>query len=348
MTLRTIGRVAISQAGEPKPLLDPYLQDDSALISAAEDFTISINTISHQLYSKYREDYLAGQWNNDYFAIMSQIGLGDIEKPILKAHYLNDIHTMNKLTHDVTSTWAENVAIIEDFQKNEKAERLYLSFSSFCQGLGGSTLDQVNGALGQVAKEVGSVFPSLVPFTALGAVALEGINNIVKTVLDAQYKSQVKTVEFTLYPAEQDRPPNVGEAPLQTGAYAFFFEEVELESLQMERDGTITSIRNEPVSPYIVVNIKKGITLAPGQIEKHLAAEILETYNKSYGNQLNSKNTSGNYFNALEELGKTIRLSTATQRYFELKGKADKLSESETQRMNSLYTYLKENLISFD
>ena len=95
-------------------------------------------------------------------------------------------------------------------------------------------------------------------------------------------------------------------------------------------------------------NIKKGIILAPGQIEKHLATEVLETYNKSYGNQLNAGNISGSYFSALEELGKTIRLSTATQRYFELRGKGDQLTESETQRLQSLYTYLKENLISFD
>lgn len=345
MTITTIGRVPIT---EPGPLLDPFLKDDNALIAAAEDFTVSINTISHQLYSKYREEYKAGQWGNDYFAVMSQIGLGDIEKPIIKAHYLNHINNMNRLTHDLLTTWAENVAIIEDFQKDKKTERLYLSFSSFCQGLGDSKLDQVTGALQEVVREVGGTFPILVPFTALGTAALEGVNNILKTILDAEFRPQVKTVEFAFYPGDQNRLPNIGEAPLQTGAFAFFFEEVELESLQMERNGTITSTRNEPVSPYIVVNIKKGITLAPGQIEKHLATEVLETYNKSYGNQLNVGNISGSYFSALEELGKTIRLSTATQRYFELRGKGDQLTESETQRLQFLYTYLKENLISFD
>ena len=231
MTFTTIGRVPIT---EPGPLLDPFLKDDNALISAAEDFTISINTISHQLYSKYREEYKAGQWGNDYFAVMSQMGLGDIEKPIIKAHYLDHINNMDGRTHDLLTTWAENVAIVEDFQKDEKTKRLYLSFSSFCQGLGDSKLDQVTGALQQVAREVGGTFPSLVPFTTVGTVALEGINNILKTILDDEFKSQVKTVDFAFYPGDQNRLPNIGEAPLQTGAYAFFFEEVELESLKID------------------------------------------------------------------------------------------------------------------
>lgn len=345
MTFSIAGRVPITEAGY---LRDPYIQDDDALIFAAEDFTVSINTISHQLYSNYRDDYQAGKWDNDYFVVMSQMGLGDAERPILKAHYLNHINNMDSLNHDVSSIWAENVAIIEDFQKDEKSERLYLSFSSFCQGLGDSTFDRVTGSLQQVANQVGGVFPSLVPYTSLGTAALQGINNIIKKILDATFESEVKTVEFTFYPAEQNRLPNIGEAPLQTGAYAFFFEEVELESLWMERDGTITSKRNEQVSPYIVVNIKKGITLAPSQIEKHLAAEVLQTYTKSYSDRLNATNPSVEYFSALEKLGKTIRLSTATQRYFELRRKGTQLSEFEANRMKSLYDYLKENLSDFE
>ena len=345
-SLLNVGRVPIQQIDQTSSLRDPYIQEDDALISSAEDFTISINTISDQLYKQYRDFYKAGQYRNDYFAIVSQMGLGDVEQPTLNVHYINHINNIDKV---ITSTWAENVAIIEDFQKDpKKSERLYLAFSSFCQGLGNSPLEQVLGAFTQVANEVGGVFPNLVPYTSLGKNALEGANYIINTILDAQYKSQVKTVEFTLYPTEKNSPPNVGEAPLQTGAYALFFEDVELESLQMDRYGTITSIHNEPVSPYIVVNIKKGIDLAPGKIAKRLAIEVLENFNKSYSNPLNANNTSAGYFDALEELGKTIRLSTATQRYFELKGKGNQLSKAETQRMTLLYTHLKENLINFD
>lgn len=341
MTLTTIGRVPIS---EPGPLLDPYIKDSSALIAASEDFTVSINTISLQLYTKYKSHYLAGEHKNNYFAVVSQMGLGDMEKPILKAHYLNHIDNM---TADETTIWAENVAVVEDFQKDEKSERLYLSFSSFCQGLGESTLDQVTGALRQVAREVGGAFPTLVPYTTLGQAALEGINNIVKTVLEARFQPQVKTATFALYPSKINEPPVIGEAPLQTGAYAFFFEKVELEHLRMGRDGIITSTQNQPVSPYIVVNIKKGITLAPGQIEKTLATEVLETYNRMSSYSLSPTNTTVAYFDALEELGKKIRLATSIQRYFELKHKENQLSETEAKRLDLLSAYLKENLRDF-
>jgi hypothetical protein len=341
MTVSTIARVPIS---EPGPLLDPYIRDSNAVIAAAEDFTISVNTIPLQLYTAYKDHYLAGQWDNDYFAVVSQMGLGDVEKPILKAHYINHI---NSMVSDETSIWAENVAVVEDFQKDKKSQRLYLSFSSFCQGLGQSTLDQVTNSLAQVSKSVGGAFPSLVPYTTLGGLALEGINNIAKTILEARFKPQVKTATFSLYPADQNELEVIGEAPLQTGAYAFFFEKVELEHLRMEKNGIITSTQNQPVSPYIVVNIKKGITLAPSQIEKNLATEVLEAYNRTTGYSLTSSNTSTPYFEALGELGKTIRLATSTKRYFELKQKTDSLTEAEVKRLETLLAYLKENLKDF-
>jgi hypothetical protein len=85
MTVTTIGRVPIN---DPGALLSPYIKDDNALISPAEDFTISINTIPLQLYTNYKSHYKAGEFDNNYFAVVSQMGLGDMEKPILKAHYL--------------------------------------------------------------------------------------------------------------------------------------------------------------------------------------------------------------------------------------------------------------------
>ena len=230
MTTTTIGRVPLH---EPGKLLDPYIKDNDALIAPAEDFTISINTISLQLYTKYKGDYLAGQWDNNYFALVSQIGLGDQETPILKVHYLNHISGM---TLDVTDIWAENVAVIEDFQKDEKSQRLYLSFSSFCQGLGRSTLEQVTKSLQQVVGTVGAAFPSLIPYTTVGSTALQGINNILATVVEARFQPQVKTSTFGLYPANVEQRPVIGEAPLQTGAYAFFFEPVEIETLKMGSD----------------------------------------------------------------------------------------------------------------
>lgn len=345
MVSQTIGRTPIH---EPGPLLDPYDKDNKALIIPAEDFTVSINTISQQLYTKYKTQYRAGgRHNNDYFAIVSQMGLGDRETPILKAHYLNHIDHSDRLMSDQGTLWAENVAAIEDFQKDKKAQRLYLSFSSFCQGLGRSTLEQVTGSLNQVAYTVGSAFPGLIPYTTLGSAALEGMSNILKKVLDPDFRSEVRTSTFGLYPAQEDKPPVIGEAPLQTGSYAFFFEPVELENLRMEANGMVISTNNQPVSPYIVVNIKKGITLAPEQIEKTLAEEVLETYNRtSY--PLTSANTSIPYFDALEELGKTIRLASSTKRYFELKQKEDQLTEAEAKRLEILSDYLTKNLEDFE
>ena len=211
-----------------------------------------------------------------------------------------------------------------------------------------STLEQVTGALTQVAHNVGAAFPSLIPYTTSGAAALQGINQIVATILEARFQPQVKTATFALYPLELNEPFRIGKAPLQTGAYAFFFEKVELGKLRMGDDGIITSIDNQTVSPYIVVNIEKGITLAQGQIAKNLATEVLETYNRMSSYPLSPTNTTVNYFEALEELGKTIRLATSTQRYFELKGKGDNLSEAEAKRLEILFAYLKENLHDFE
>jgi hypothetical protein len=342
MPRSTIGRVPIS---EPGPLISPYKKDEGALIRTAEDFTVSINTIPLQLYTKYKDHYKAGQFDNDYFAVMSQTGLGDREKPIVKAHYLEHIDNM---TEDKTAIWAENVAVVEDYCKDSRSERLYLSFSSFCQGLGGSPLDRVTDSLTRVANDVGAAFPMLVPYTSIGKVAVAGINNLLKTILMADFKPQVKTSTFALYPYREGQPVVIGEAPLQEGAYAFFFEPVELDNLRMEEDGIVTSIAGEAVAPYLAINIKKGITLAPGQIEKSLAAEVLESYNRNVGVSLQPSETGVPYFQALEELGKSLRLANSTKRFFELKKRSDTLSDVEAERLKSLVSYLKENLEDSD
>ncbi len=348
MIKSTLGRVPINQPGL---LCDPYLidKDKNALIVPSENFTISIRTISKQLYTEYKDHYLAGKFGNDYFALVSEMGLGDSETPSLKAHYLTHIDNM---TNDIVQNiWAENVAIVEDFQKNKKSldqtDRLYLSFSSFCQGLGDSTEDQVTKALTEVATQVGGAFPTLVPYTALGEAALQGINNIIKKVAQAKFKPEIKTASIALYSYEPKTLPIIGEAPLQTGSYAFFFEEVDLDYLRMEENAIITSTREQPVSPYIVVNIKKGITLAADQIEKNLAAEVLAAYNKTSSYPVTSSTTSVSYFDVLGELGNTIRLATSVQRYFELNQTVVPLSPAETARLSDLSTYLKANLPDF-
>ena len=104
----------------------------------------------------------------------------------------------------------------------------------------------------------------------------------------------------------------------------------------MGSNGIVTATNNKPVSPYIVVNIKKGITLAPSQIEKNLATEVLEAYHRTTNYPLTTSNTVIPYFNALEELGKTIRLASSTKRYFELKQKGERVTEAEAKRLEIL------------
>ncbi len=79
----------------------------------------------------------------------------------------------------------------------------------------------------------------------------------------------------------------------------FSLNPVEIETLKMGSDGIVTATNNKPVSPYIVVNIKKGITLAPSQIEKNLATEVLEAYHRTTNYPLTTSNTVIPYFNAV-------------------------------------------------
>jgi hypothetical protein len=342
MSKQTVGRVPITQAG---PLLDPYEKDPAAVIEKAEDFTISINYISSQLFRRYKSEYKAGEFDNDYFVLMSQMGIGDVEKPSLKVQFLC---TNNEMTEDKETIWGENVAIVEDFLKNigkhQDSERIYLSFSSFCQGLGDSRFDEVRGALKEVITYVGAAFPSLVPFTSFGRAALAGVNNLVNKLLEPRMQSEVKRTEFAFYPTARDEADRIGEAPLQTGAFAFFFAPVELEGHWMDQRGYIVTQTGEETTPYIVVNIKKGIHLAAGQVEQNLAAAVLETYGTLAGYPLQSKNGSSDYFQSLQKLGKSIRLASKVERYFDLRSKGTSLSQAEANQLQKLAMSLEDML----
>jgi hypothetical protein len=344
MSVRTVGRVPIESGG---PLLDPYDKDLPAIIEPAEDFTISVNYISSQLFHRYKSFYRAGEFDNDYFALLSQSGIGDAENPVLKVQY---VCANLEMQNDKETIWGENIAIVEDFLRNmsrrQVSERIYLSFSSFCQGLGNSRLDDVTAALKEVASFVGAAFPSLVPFTSVGRSAIDGVTNIVNKVLEPRMQSEVKRTEFAFYPTSRDEAERIGEAPLQTGAYAFFFEPVELENHYMDKRGCIFKYNDngEPTMPYIVVNIKRGITLAAGQVEKNLAAEVLETYGSLSGSPISTHKNQVGYFQALEELGKSIRLASKVERYFDLRSKGTSLSSAETVQFRNIATALAEML----
>lgn len=349
-TMQNIGRCPISKPGL---LLDPYELEQDALIHPAEDFTISIKTISRELYTNYQNDYNAGRWDNDYFVLVSQLGIGDSEMPSIKVNYLDNINNIQNMDHAIQHLEAENIVVVEDYQKDAKnlqgleRQRIFLSFNSFCQGLGQSSFQDVTGALKSIVADVGAAFPSLIPFTSISSVVLDGINNILKKFLDVQFASEVKKEAFTLFPYEQTDELVIGEAPLQTGSYVFFFGgPVELDNLQIGANAIVTSTVGQPVTPYIVVNIKKGITLAPQQIDANLATEVLESYKRLSQFPLNDSKLTTEYSSALKELGSTLRLATSIERYYELKNRdATTLSEAEKKRIDILSQYLKDNKI---
>ncbi len=340
MTNHNVARVPISGGG---PLISPHEQDDGAIIHPAEDFTVSITTISGQLYTKYKRHYLAGEHNNNYFVLLSKVGLGNIEQPIAKVHFLEHIDRIDANIRDI---WAENVETVEDYQAGGK-ERLYLSFLSFCQDLGNSPLEDIKNSLQEISRLTGSIFPALATYTTSANVVVEGINNILKKIIEPRLRGEIKQVTFNLYPASLDSDPANGDAPLQTGSYVLFFEDTDIDNLRLEKDGTVSSSTNEEISPYIVVNIKRDVTLAPEQIEASLANEVLENFAQSYGYPLPKEAPRGKYFEALKEVGKSIRLAKDSARYFELKAKKAPTS-AESQRLKNLGDFLKKALPGFE
>jgi hypothetical protein len=331
------------------PLRSPYDDlDPNAVIYPAEDFTISINTVSQRLFSAYKDDYRAGKYGNDYFVLLSQVGLGNVDKPTLKLHILDSI---DEIDHDLTSIWAENVAIVEDYRsdmRSHEAPRLYLSFHSFCQGLGKTNLEAITESFRQLLDVAGGVFPTLIPYTAMGNVAVEGMNNVLGKLINS--RGECKEVEFNLYPVFDDNPaPNLGEAPLQTGAYVFFFEDTDLESLEMGRDGIVRSRTGVMVNPYIVVNIKKEIVLSPEQLDTKAAAEVVMSFQSNHGYPLPADRDRGlQFLGAMQELGSSYRSVKAIERYYSLKAKGGDRTPQEAEKLAKLQQELSDRIANFE
>ncbi len=342
----TVARVAIENedlANIPATgaeLLDPYQLDTEAVIKAAEDFTVSINTISQSLYSKYKEYYKAGQFGNDHFILLSSVGLGKVDKPTLKLHLAKRIQTIDS---DIKDIWADNVEVVEDYASNGEKPKLFLAFHAFCQGLGGTRTDDLETSLTEILSLAGSIIPVLAPFTSIGRVVINGINNIFNKQLNI--KVEVKDVEFALFPAEGMIASIPGEAPLQTGLYVFFFETTNFSSLKLKSDGTIDRVD----VPYIVLTIKRGITLAPEQINTSVAAKVLDDFQINYGFPLPSdRGSNTRFFDALKEFGQSIRLGQQIARYFELKNKGTGKTSQEEKRFIQLREILEEAIPEFD
>lgn len=330
----TIARVAIGNEDLAKipatgaELLDPYKLDKEAVIRSAENFTVSINTISESLFKKYKTDYKAGEFGNDHFILLSSIGLGKVEKPTMKLHLAKPIQTINS---DIRDIWADNVEVVEDYASDGEKPRLFLAFHAFCQGLGGTRTDDLKTSLTEVMRLAGSMIPVLAPFTSIGRVVVNGINNIFNKQLNI--KAEVKDVEFALFPAEDIVAAIPGEAPLQTGLYVFFFESVNFASLKLKSDGTIDGVD----IPYIVLTIKRGVSLSSNQINTNVAAKVLDNFQINYGFPLPSDRASNTrFFDALEEFGQSVRLGQQIARYFELKNKGTERTPQEEKRFAQL------------
>lgn len=331
-------------------LSSPYQldSDPNARIKAAEDFTISINTISRQLYEKYTDFYKAGKHDNDYFAVFSSIGLGNQNQPTLKIHFLKHIKNM---TQDYTTIWAENIETIEDYRddgESERSRRLYLSFHCFCQNIGSEdTFRNIVNAGKKILDIAGAIFPALFPYTAVGKAAIKGVNNLLKKIDKIQ--QECKQVEFAWYPVSEVHSVEViGEAPLQTGAYIFFFEETNISNLELRKNGIVRSLLGEEVNPYIVVNIKKGITLAPGQLNTKMAAEIMSQFQDNFG-ELSAETSKdlSSLSRDFEDVASSVKFARQFERYYQLKRKSDRLPEEEA-RLNKLQAVLRDRLPSWD
>jgi hypothetical protein len=329
--------VAIGQLVDPFQI-DP---DITEIIQPAEDFTVSINTISKELYSRYTEEYLAGgKYHNDYFIILSCIGIGNQSKPTTKLNFMEHIKDMNR---DYTDIWAENVVMVDDYGKDGGLQRIYISFHAFCQDLGNSPLDKMKAAGNQILGLTGSIFPTLMPFTSIGRAIATGVTNIFAKMSD--HAGECKKVEFNLYPVTDRQEQIPGEAPLQEGCYIIFFEDAHMENLHLDSAGIVRSSIDEPIPPYIVINIKKGKRLAPGSLDINAATEILSHHQENYNFLLPAKDSkegssSTGFLGALQEFGRSYRIVDSINRYYQLKAKASR-SAAEAVKFEELSQTLK-------
>jgi hypothetical protein len=273
---------------------------------------------------------------------MSHVGIGNIDKPITKLHLLK--HNDQIANGPIRDMWADQVCCVEDFREAGEANRVYLSFLCFCQTLGGASESELKNVLKGVAKAVGSMIPGLAPFAVGASMAYEGINNLFQKI--EKHPDEIKAVEFSLFPLLNESNLS-GDAPLQTGSYILFFEEVETEGLYLNKDGTISRDDSQEVKPYLVVNIEKGIMLSPGQLNTDAANEVLANYHASSEFVIHGEQKpSSQYLEALQVLGRSHRMTKNMKRYFELRKKQEsgQLTDAEKAKFKDLARQIHEEM----
>jgi hypothetical protein len=358
-----VARAPLMKNGDPIPdegiaLQDPYIQENSAIIKPSGDLTVSITTISASLFSKYREFYRADAFGNDHFALLSSSGMGaESSKPgNVKVHHIDtyekiqaNIELAKNAVPDIDTIEAENVIVVEDYQANGKKERLYITFHAFCQNLDRTPLEKLMSAISQVGESTGSKYLGLVPFSLISNIAnvANGVNNLFHKITDITH--EVKTAKFGFYPATEGKSPDSGDAPLQTGSYIFFFELTDIMGLRLHRDGIVRSQTGKAINPYVVVNIKPEVILAPDQLSTSAAIAVLDSF-QSGPSEFSSKqdNAPAQYFDALKALGKSYRLVEQTQRYFILKQKGNSRTPEENAKFDTITKTLKAEFPDWD
>ena len=74
--MATVAWAPIAANGESTRLGSPYVRNDSHLILPSQDFTIRLTTISKSLLDDYGRIMKRGEYDNDYFCVLSHFGIG--------------------------------------------------------------------------------------------------------------------------------------------------------------------------------------------------------------------------------------------------------------------------------
>lgn len=311
-------------------LKSPFELDAEAKILAAQDFTVRITTVSQSLFTKFKSFYRAGEFDNNHFILLSRTGLGNPDKPTLKLHLVEHIQAIDS---DITELWAQNVETVEDYMADGKKDRLFLSFHTFCQNLGPEGANPLEAVAKTLAARTGTILPTLLQFIIPPSTgrATGGMNNILRKFLEIP--GECKKVEFSLFPLDS---PAAGDAPLQTGAFILFFEPVEEDGgYTVDRSGIVDSTQGQPVPPYIVLNIERGITAAGNQIDSELL-KVFEKHDSGFGFPLpEGQPSSLNLLKVMGELESPYQQWRQLERYLSLSAKPSR-TEAEEARLKAL------------
>lgn len=337
--MATIARVNNEEAGTA-PLMSPYIVHEPSLIHPSEDFTVRLTTISKSVLTKYSNIMKAGKKGNQYFCLMSHFGIGS-NGNMMPSDSINFVEDINQINSNILSMWGENIRFIRDYRdvgSDGMAGRVYIGTSAFCQSIGQTPLDILQQAYTQVSSLVGRFAPELAPFTTAGNLALGGIINIVDKL--SHNPSEVIKSQISLYPVSQGALPH-GDAYLQRGSYAFFFENTDINKFVMTASGEIvpSQINGEEPPPYVVINIAQGLVDAPSSeaLTKAVGLDIFEKYNHQFGlPEKPSKAAEGTVLlDGLQKVGESYYLFSRLRRYEELRKKNNR-SVQENERMNAL------------